>query len=97
MKGQKEAVVILQEIKKIQLKYRRAQKEKRRRSRERRALAGLPPTTSDEDTSDEEIIPPVKIFFAQKFSFFQIFLNNMIFRKIILKDENEVYLKMNRE
>ena len=61
MKGQKEAVVILQEIKKIQLKYRRAQKEKRRRSRERRALAGLPPTTSDEDTSDEEIIPPVKI------------------------------------
>jgi len=63
MKGQKEAVVILQEIKKIQLKYRRAQKEKRRRSRERRALAGLPPTTSDEDTSDEEIIPPVKIVF----------------------------------
>ena len=60
MKGQKEAVVILQEIKKIQLKYRRAQKEKRRRSRERRALAGLPPTTSDEDTSDEEIVPPVK-------------------------------------
>lgn len=58
MKGQKEAVVILQEIKKIQLKYRRAQKEKRRRSRERRAQAGLPPTTSDEDTSDEEIIPP---------------------------------------
>ena len=35
MKGQKEAVVILQEIRKIQMKYRRAQKEKRRRSRER--------------------------------------------------------------
>ena len=65
MKGQKEAVVILQEIKKIQLKYRRAQKEKRRRSRERRALAGLPPTTSDEDTSDEEIIPPVKNSFFE--------------------------------
>ena len=59
MKGQKEAVVILQEIKKIQMKYRRTQKEKRRRSRERRAQAGLPPTTSDEDTSDEEIPPPV--------------------------------------
>merc|ERR1711990_134028 len=58
MKGQKEAVVILQEIKKIQMKYRRTQKDKRRRSRERRAQAGLPPTTSDEDTSDEEIPPP---------------------------------------
>ena len=66
MKGQKEAVVILQEIKKIQLKYRRAQKDKRRRSRERRALAGLPPTTSDEDTSDEEIIPPVKNSFFER-------------------------------
>ena len=59
MKGQKEAVVILQEIRKIQMQYRRQQKEKRRRSRERRAAAGLPPTTSDEDTSDEEIPPPV--------------------------------------
>ena len=67
MKGQKEAVVILQEIKKIQLKYRRAQKEKRRRSRERRALAGLPPTTSDEDTSDEEIIPPVTKSFVLEY------------------------------
>jgi len=58
MKGQKEAVVILSEIRKIQMKYRSAQKDKRRRSRERRAAAGLPPTTSDEDTSDEEIPPP---------------------------------------
>ena len=55
MKGQKEAVVILAEIKAIQLRYRREQREKRRRSRERRKAAGLPPTTSDEDTSDEEL------------------------------------------
>jgi len=56
MKGQKEASALLNEIKVIQLKYRREQRDKRRRSRERRAAAGLPPTTSDEDTSDEEYI-----------------------------------------
>jgi len=55
MKGQKEAVVLLAEIKAIQLRYRREQRDKRRRSRERRKAAGLPPTTSDEDTSDEEL------------------------------------------
>ncbi|CAG5104765.1 Oidioi.mRNA.OKI2018_I69.chr1.g1519.t1.cds [Oikopleura dioica] len=56
MKGQKEASALLNEIKVIQLKFRREQRDKRRRSRERRAAAGLPPTTSDEDTSDEEYI-----------------------------------------
>ena len=61
MKGQKEAVHILAEIKAIQMKFRGDQKEKRRRSRERRQVAGLPPTTSDEDTSDEEIAIPVPV------------------------------------
>jgi hypothetical protein len=61
MKGQKEAVHLLAEIKEIQMKYRRQQQEKRRRSRERRKAAGLPATTSDEDTSDEEIIMPVSL------------------------------------
>ena len=71
MKGQKEAVHILAEIKEIQMKFRRDQKEKRRRSRERRQEAGLPPTTSDEDTSDEEIAIPVfverNLFFCNIF------------------------------
>ena len=63
MKGQKEAVVLLAEIKAIQLRYRREQRDKRRRSRERRKAAGLPPTTSDEDTSDEELPQNVIIIY----------------------------------